>query len=260
MPELPEIAHTKAFLDATVLKKEIVGVEFPEKKLLQAPEKEFKKALFKKDFISTRQFGKYLFIEITGGNWLVLHFGMTGKFEYYRHDEHPKHSHLILDFKDSSHLAFVCPRKLGKIYLANGVEDFRQEHSLGQDALELSQEGFLQLLQKKKGSIKSALTDQHLIAGIGNVYADEILFQSKIHPKSKTEKLSEKQQKLLYKQIHKVLTTAIKNEGKRAELPSDYLTPHRKEGGDCPTCSGTIEMLKISGRSTYFCPFCQKER
>lgn len=260
MPELPEIAGYKAYVDATALNKEIAEIHFSETKLLQASGADFKKALLKKQFTGTKQLGKYLFLETNGEKCLVFHFGMTGKFEYYQHEENPTYSQMIIIFKDASRLAFLCRRKLGKIFLAESVDDFRKEQGLGKHVLDLNGKEFEEIFQKKKGSIKTAITDQHLIAGIGNVYADEILFQSNMHPKTKTEKLSEKERKKLFEEINSVLKTAIKLEGNRAEFPSHYLIPHREKGGKCPVCSGEIEMIKVSGRSTFFCPKCQKEK
>ncbi|GHA43706.1 formamidopyrimidine-DNA glycosylase [Salinimicrobium marinum] len=260
MPELPEIALSKKYIDSTSLHDKIVKVEFPQKSLLHNPEKDFHNALMGKKFRETRQLGKYLFLKIEEGSWLVFHFGMTGKLEYYSNQEAPKYTHMIISFDNDYHLAFVCRRKLGKIYLAAGVEEFREEKSFGKDALDLTREEFVELLQQKKGSIKGAITDQHVISGIGNVYADEILYQCEIHPKTKTEKLSEKERETLYRETQTVLKTAINNEGRRSQLPENYLTPHRKEGADCPKCSGKVEMIKVSGRSTYFCPDCQKEK
>lgn len=260
MPELPEIALSKKYIDSTALDHKIVKVKFPQKSLLQNPEKDFKNALTGNKFRETRQLGKYLFLKIEKNSWLVFHFGMTGKLEYYTNQEPPKFTHMIISFDNGYHLAFVCRRKLGKIYLTKGVEEFRSEKSLGKDALELKKEEMQQLLQEKKGSIKAALTDQHVISGIGNVYADEILYQCEIHPKSKVERLSEDERAAVYKKMQTVLKTAINNEGRRSDLPDSYLTPHRKEGADCPKCSGKVEMIKVSGRSTYFCPQCQKEK
>ncbi|WP_198537016.1 Fpg/Nei family DNA glycosylase [Salegentibacter sediminis] len=260
MPELPEITNFKSFLTETVLDKEIIEVEFPETKLLQASTTDFKKALLNNKFTGAQQLGKYLFLRTNKKKSLVFHFGMTGKFEVYQHNETPKHTHLLIRFRDSSHLAFVCVRKLGKIYLADGLEEFRKEQGLGKHALDLEEDEFQEIVQEKKGGVKSALTDQHFISGIGNVYADEILFQSEVHPKTRVEKLSEKEIKRLFDQMHEVLNTAIKKEGERSEFPSNYLSRSRKEGADCPKCSGKISMIKVSGRSTYFCPKCQKEK
>lgn len=259
MPELPEITLFKKYLDSTALHKKITKLSFPDTTLLQAPKSHFEKALLGKELEESKRLGKYLMIKISGGEWLIFHFGMTGELEYYQNQEIPKYTKMLLSFDNGYHLAYTCRRKLGKIYLAGGFEAFRKEHSLGIDALELSEKQFLELLEDKGGSIKGALTDQHLLSGIGNVYSDEMLYQCEIHPKSKTEKLSEAQKRQLYKQMKKVLKMAIDKEGERSEFPEDYLISHRKEGEECPKCRGKIKKIKVSGRSTYFCPSCQKE-
>lgn len=260
MPELPEIELTKRYVDSTSLKKKIVKVDFPSTSLLQSPKTNFEKALKGNKFEKTERLGKYLFLKCGKDSWLGLHFGMTGKLEYYQNQEPPKYSNMILTFEDDYMLAYVCRRKLGKIYLTESVEKFKEEHDLAKDALDFSEQDFLELLEQKRGSIKAALTDQHAIAGIGNVYSDEMLYQVGIHPKTKTDKLTEKEKKDLFKQINKVLGTAIKIGGKRAKFPSDYLIKNRKEGADCPNCKGKVEKIKVSGRSTYFCPACQEEK
>lgn len=259
MPELPEIALFKKYLDATALHKEIVKLSFPDDSLLQAPKSHFEEALKGKKLEETKRLGKYLFIRVSGGNWLVFHFGMTGKLEYYQNQDSPKYTKMLLSFENGYHLSYSCRRKLGRIYLAQGLEEFQKEHSLGPDALELTQKQFLKLLENKGGSVKGALTDQHLLSGIGNVYADEMLYHSGIHPKTKTDKISEAEKKDLYKKMKEVLKMAIKKDGERSDFPSDYLISHRKEGEDCPKCDGKIKKIKVAGRSTYFCPACQKE-
>lgn len=260
MPELPEIALTREYVNSTVLNKKILDVDFPSKSLLQSSETEIKKALKGQKILKSERLGKYLFLNAGKNSWLVLHFGMTGKLEYYQNQEAPKYSQMIFSFEDNSFLSFVCRRKLGKIYLAKSVEEFKEEHSLGKDALDFSREDFEELLNAKKGSIKATLTDQHSIAGIGNVYSDEILYQVKVHPKSKAEKLTGNEKKDLFEQIEKVLELAIEKGGKRSEFPSNFLINHRKEGADCPNCKGKVKQIKVSGRSTYFCPSCQKEK
>lgn len=258
MPELPEIELNKKYVDATSLKKKIVEVDFPSTSLLQSSKTDFEKALKGKEFEKTERLGKYLFLKCGKNSWLVLHFGMTGKLEYYQNQEPPKYTNMLLTFDDDYRLAFICRRKLGKIYLTESVEKFKEAHDLAKDAFDFSEEDFLNLLKPKTGSIKGVLMDQHAIAGIGNVYADEMLYQSRIHPKTKADKLTEKEQKDLFKQIEKVLKTAIKVGGKRSEFPSDYLIKSRKDGADCPNCKGKVMQIKVSGRSTYFCPSCQQ--
>lgn len=259
MPELPEIELTKQYVDSTSLKKKIVKVDFPSTSLLQSPKAQFEKALKGNKIEKTERLGKYLFLKC-GEAWLVLHFGMTGKVEYYQNQEPPKYSHMILTFEDDYKLAYSCKRKLGKLYLTESVEKFKEEHDLGNDALDFSEKEIFELLEKKTGAIKGVLMDQHAIAGIGNVYTDEMLYQVGIHPKSKANKLSEKEKKALFKQIEKVLNTAIKVGGKRSEFPDHYMIKHRKEGDECPNGKGKVEMIKVSGRSTYFCPSSQEEK
>ena len=260
MPELPEIALYKNYLDETALNKKIVKLEIIFSGGLRAPEADFKKSLKNEKFLESTRLGKYLYVKTSGKKHLVFHFGMTGKLEAFRNQDPPKYSQVVFTFEEDSHLAYVCRRKLGKIFLTESLEIFKEEHELGDDALQLSEKEFLSLLDGKTGSIKGALTDQHLLAGIGNVYSDEMLYQVGIHPKTKTNALSEKEKKQLYKAMKKVLQLAIEKEGIRKEFPKSYLIRHREDGADCPKCSGKIKKIKVSGRSTYFCPSCQEEK
>jgi formamidopyrimidine-DNA glycosylase len=102
--------------------------------------------------------------------------------------------------------------------------------------------------------------NQSALCGIGNVYADEILFQACIHPRQKASELTEKQQGELYKQMDKVLKTAIKNQADISQMPDNFLLPKRKEGEKCPRGKGKVEKIKISGRSGYYCPDCQEKQ
>ena len=260
MPELPEVSYSKKYVDATVLHKKISELKFSDDLILEASKKELKSALVNHEFTGTVRHGKYLFLEITSGKSLVLHFGMTGHLEYAHHGEAPDYAYFTITFTDASKLFFICPRKLARVYLTESVDQFKKDHDLGPDALDLSQEDFQQLTKGKRGSIKGLLMNQKAIAGLGNLYADEVLFQSKVHPKSKVSALSEKEVKTIHKQIGKVLERVTKSKIQDTALPSNYLTRHRKAGTDCPKCGGKVKMEKVSGRSSYFCPACQKEK
>lgn len=260
MPELPEITLFRNYVTETSLKKTIKKIEFPETSLLQAPAEDFKKTLVGKQFTTAERLGKYLGISTTDDASLIFHFGMTGKLEYYSNQDPPKYSKMILYFDDDYRLAFTCRRKLGKIYLAKDLNSFQKENELGPDALEISEKQFLELLEEKTGSIKAVLTDQHVISGIGNVYSDEMLYQCKIHPKAKTNDISTSDKKKLYKKMKQVLETAIKKEGVRKDFPKTWMIQHREDGTDCPKCNGKVKKIKVGGRSTYFCPSCQKEQ
>lgn len=258
MPELPEVAYQKIYVDSTSLHKKIVEVEFGADKIFQSPKKEFKERLLSNEFVSSHQIGKYLLMELKEKGWLVIHFGMTGKMDYFNHDEVQKHAQLTVRFEDGSKLSFICPRKFGKLFLTGSIEEFREEQNLGPHATDLSEKDFIKLFEKKKGSVKTALMDQSFIAGLGNLYVDELLFHSGIHPKSKAEKLSEKDLSRMYKYMVEVLDTVTKSKTEGTKLPDTYLRPHRNDGEDCPNGKGKIEMIKVGGRSTYFCPDCQE--
>lgn len=260
MPELPEVAYQKKYADATILHKKIVKVETGDKKIYQSDKSEFEKVLQNNQFTSSERLGKYLFLNLEKQGCLVVHFGMTGKLVYYQHNEIPKYAQLTLTFQDHSRLSFTCPRKFGKLYLAESLAQFQKENNLGIDALALKKEMFLEILKAKTGSIKGLLMNQKLIAGIGNLYADEVLFQSKVHPATRVNKLSTKEKTEIFKNIVEVLEVVKKARMEGKKLPESYLTSVRKKGAACPRNKGKIEQIKISGRTTYFCPACQKEK
>lgn len=260
MPELPEVTYQKMYVDSTSLHKKIVNVELGADKIFQSPKKEFRETLLQNEFSETHQIGKYLLIGLKQKGMLVIHFGMTGKMDYFNHDEIHKHAQLTLSFEDGSKLSFICPRKFGKLFLTDGLEQFRKQQKLGPHATDITQQDFINLFEKKKGVIKSALMDQSFIAGLGNLYVDEMLFQSGIHPKSKAENLSKKELSLMYEKMVEILDRVTKSKTEGIKIPDSYLRPHRNEGENCPNGKGKIEMIKVGGRSTYFCASCQKKK
>lgn len=260
MPELPEVAYQKKYADATVLHKKIVKVETGDKKIFQSAKSEFEEMLRGNQFTGTERLGKYLFLNLEKDGVLVVHFGMTGKLEYYQHEEIPKYAQLTLTFEDHSRVSFTCPRKFGKLYLAESLAAFQKKNNIGIDALALKKDEFFEILEAKTGTIKALLMNQQLIAGIGNLYADEVLFQAKIHPTTKVNHLSEKEKASTYKNIEKVLKVVKEAREEGQKLPKTYITGFRKKGADCPRNNGKIEQTKVSGRTTYFCPNCQVEK
>lgn len=191
----------------------------------------------------------------------MLHFGMTGFLKYFKNaEEAPGHIRLLIDFENGFHLAYDCRRKLGLIDLTDDYEQFIKQKELGIDPLRenLDFALFKRIIQDKKGSVKSCLMDQQLIAGIGNSYSDEILFQSKIHPKSSINKLNETQLQTIFSKMKEVIETAIEKQVDPAQFPKSYLLPNRNPDESCPVCDSKIIKSKISGRSSYFCTEHQK--
>lgn len=260
MPELPEVAYQKIYVDSTSLHQKIVKVDLGADKIFQAPKKDFEEVLLNNEFVSTHQIGKYLFLQLKNKGLLVIHFGMTGKMDYFQHDEVQKHAQLTMSFQNGAKLSFICSRKFGKLFLTDSIEEFRKAKDLGPHATEINKSDFKKLFEGKRGSVKTALMDQSFIAGLGNLYVDELLYHSGIHPKSKTENLSRTDLDKMYKNMIEVLDTVTKSKTEGTSLPKSYLRSHRTEGADCPTGNGKIKMIKVGGRSTYFCPECQTEK
>ncbi len=259
MPELPDVEKYKKYLDQNVLHKKITKVQTDDSRIIKAPKNSLK-SLEGHEFKGSKRIGKYLFLETDNKKTIVMHFGMTGDIKYYDHGEQtPKNSRIIFAFNDHHDLAFVNPRKLGKLDITNSIEEYREKKELGEDALTLSEKDFINILDNKTGGIKAFLMDQKNLSGLGNVYTDEILFQARIHPSTKVNNISGKQKKDLYYKMMDVLQTAIKHDADPAKFPDHYLTAHRKNKDKCPDCEGEVEKVTVAGRSTYFCPSCQQE-
>jgi formamidopyrimidine-DNA glycosylase len=258
MPELPDVEVLRRYLQSTALHHEITDVDLRAEALLEETQPErLSGALVGQQFESTRRHGKYLFVALDGGDWLVLHFGMTGDLKYFKDpDQDPEYDRLLLQFANGYHLAYIAPRKLGEADVIDKPEDLIQDRGLGPDVKDpdFTLETFKQLLGSRRGMIKTALMDQQLMAGIGNVYSDEILFQARIHPRTKVKDLDGQKLEELYQTMNGVLDTAIDCQAIPGRLPDSYLTPQHHQGGVCPLCGETVQRVKVGGRSAYYCP------
>jgi formamidopyrimidine-DNA glycosylase len=265
MPELPDVELYRRYLDEHALGQTIAAVAVNDARILaDLPADAFVARLTGNRFESSRRYGKHLLVRLRRDGWLTLHFGMTGSLAYFREGgDDPPYDRVRFDFAGGRHLAYVNRRMLGRVGLADDADEFIRAEELGPDALDpaFDLEAFNQAIEGRRRDVKSVLMDQSLIAGIGNIYADEILFQARLHPKAAVAALSNRQRADLFRQIKAVLRTAIEC-GAGAEqflerLPADYLLPHRDKGGKCPRCGADIATLKGGGRTSYFCPRCQ---
>lgn len=262
MPELPDVEARKRYVDSTALHKKISSFELTAPRLLQGINPTgFSSSITDRTLEDTARHGKYLFILLDSGKYLVLHFGMTGDLSYFKDEsDTPEYTYLRLDFANGYHLAYTAPRKLGRIGLTDSLEGFIEENSLGPDALGISKDEFEELFTKGSGTVKSAFMNQKKIAGVGNIYTDEILFQAKVHPRTEKKALDSGEIDLLYNTMLDVLTTSIERHAEVPKLPEGYLIPHRAEEASCPRCGGPVERTEVNGRGTYFCPNCQKQK
>lgn len=284
MPELPEVETTVLGLRKKVLSRTFIDVWTDFEKLIKKPSfKEFKKEIEGKKIKDVCRKGKNIVFELSGGYYLLIHQKMTGHLLYGKwekkkdewnplkkgpmEDKMNSYIHLIF-FLDKGMLALSDLRKFAKIKLFKKGGLDRELKNLGPDALKISFEKFKEIIKSKKGKIKQVLMNQELIAGIGNIYSDEALFRARINPFKESLKLTEKELKDLYNNIREVLKKGIETGG---ESISDYRNVegekgkfdifrkvYRRKGEECYICKTKIQRKKIGGRSTHFCPNCQK--
>ena len=258
MPELQEVETFKRYLDKTSLKQVIKEIQVSDNRILSTEQAHLRKALKGKQFESSIRHGKYLLVFLNP-QFLVMHFGMSGDLKYYNNkDEPPKFSKVIFQFDNGFNLAYISIRMFGKLSIVNSFEEFIEEKKLGPDAYKMSFEEFQEALHGRSAIAKNALLNQSFIAGVGNIYSDEILFRTKIHPKTNINSLSDNKVKELYMNIIDVLVYGIKKKGDLSTYPSKFLIPHRKKEEKCPICNTDISRFEISGRHGFFCPSCQK--
>lgn len=263
MPELPDVEEFKKYVDSTSLHKNIKKAKVKDTQVLEKiSAKKLEKELEENKLTSTHRHGKYLFIKLSSGKYLLMHFGMTGKLKYFKdQNEEPEHTRLLLSFKNGYYLAYDNQRKLGKLNLVENLDEYLKNKKLGPDVLnsDFDFNKFKQSAKGKKSMIKSFLMNQKIMSGIGNIYSDEILFQAKIHPKTKVNALDKNRLKKLFNIIKDVMQRSIDSRADPDKLPNSFIIPHRKKREKCPRCGGKIDKITVSGRSAYYCPNCQKK-
>lgn len=263
MPELPDVENYRRYLTDHGLKREIADVGIGSAKVLDhISGKDLAAALKGRRMVEARRHGKHILASLDDGQWLHFHFGMTGFFAAFDDpNTDSAHDRLRFDFADGGHLAFDNQRLFGRVGLAQDPADFIEEKELGPDALAIDADSFIAAFKDKRGQVKAALMDQSLLAGIGNIYSDEILYDAKRHPKTPVPDLDEDALETLYKSMRRVLEMAIERgagfEGVEQRVPDTWLLPHRQDGESCRRCGGTIRSIKIQSRTAYYCPDCQ---
>jgi len=260
MPELPDVEMQKRYLEATSLHQRIVGVAVRSPDILEnVSSRKVGAELEGRSLETSRRHGKYLFAGLDSGVWLMLHFGMDGGLAYLaKEDQEPPYSRMLVRFEDGGRLAYVSVRKLGRVGIVRSVEQFIGEKALGPDALDLDSSAFRNALGRTRAMVKAAFLDQHVVAGIGNICADEILFQARIHPRRPIGDLVGGELTRLFRATKHVLETAIELDADSRRFPESWFISHRYPGARCPRCGAETARTRISNRTTYYCPACQR--
>ena len=269
MPELAEVETVRNVLKKKILKKKIQNIDIIYGKIIENPLPEFKDKLNGEEFIDIQRKGKYLIFE-TKENYLISHLRMEGKY-FLKSKKEPimKHEHVIFDLGDIT-LRYHDTRKFGRMKLIdkNELDSFFKD--IGPDANSMPDKNYLyQKINKKNIPLKSLLLDQSILAGLGNIYADEVLFASKLSPFQKGCETSLEECQSIINNSKEILDKAIEYKGTtiRSYTSSlgvygeyqNFLKVHTKNSQKCE-CGNIIQKAKIGGRSTYYCPNCQKAK
>jgi formamidopyrimidine-DNA glycosylase len=221
----------------------------------------FVRGLQGRKMVNAERRGKYLIVTLDNGHYLILHFGMGGDLHLYRAEsDQPAFTRIdfILDGKDR--LAFTCPRKICRVMLVNDINKVPALRDMGPEPLgtHFSLSYLQQLLERSpRRLIKPLLMDQTRIAGVGNIYADEILFESGVLPYRRCSTLSKDEIKRIHRETRRVLRRAL-GTAVEEEFPRNFLVSRNSDGPGCTRCGGSIERETIGGLTAYFCPRCQE--
>jgi formamidopyrimidine-DNA glycosylase len=278
MPELPEVEVMRRDLEREVVGKKIKAVEVTGTRSVRRHKnrKEFITILTGRKITAVQRRGKYLIVKLDGNDALIVHLGMSGQLLRAKtaREKAPKHTHVAITFTQGGLLRFVDPRTFGEMFVAPYDEIDQQVDELahlGLDPLEtaLSWDLFGRMLAEKKTKLKPLLMDQKFIAGIGNVYSDEILFEAGLKWERQSDSLSQQEVRRLYRAITETLNGAVKYRGSSLAdeqyvdlfgKPGEYQQHHQvygREGEACVRCRRPIQRARYSNRSTFYCDACQ---
>jgi formamidopyrimidine-DNA glycosylase len=278
MPELPEVETIRRDLEKEVVGRRIKEVDVKGKRSVRRHRTttEFKKALEGRKVSSIRRAGKYLLLALDDDNVLVVHLGMSGQLLRAKGPKEPmeRHTHVVITFTQGGQLRFVDPRTFGEMFVtaAGELESQVPELShLGFDPIDsvMSWTRFGQLLASRHVGLKTLLMDQKFVAGIGNIYSDEILFAAGLRYDRYSDSLSSQEIRRLYRSMVETLSEAVKYRGSSLADEQyrdlygevgDYQGQHQvydREGQACRRCRNAIVRVKLNGRSAFLCDHCQ---
>ena len=275
MPELPEIETYMRQFNKSVKGRKVVDVKLLWDGAVRHPKpRTFVRRLKGQTLGEAERRGKFLIIPLESGDTLVIHFGMTGVLHYLPpEEERSPHTRAIFRLDDGKELRYVDIRKRGGLYLVKG-RDFSKIPELQNIGVEPLSDDFSLgalrgMLEGRRQQLKPFLMRQDVIAGIGNIYSNEILWEAKLHPLRNTADLTDAEVRRLHRAIRKVLREGVELQGCSIEefldlygRPGRYeerLRVYQREGQPCPRCGAKIVRIVVGGRGTYYCPKCQPE-
>jgi formamidopyrimidine-DNA glycosylase len=262
MPELPEVENQLIYFRRVALGQCVERVVITAPGMIKTSSaRSFANNLRGRCFVDARRRGKYLIITLDDNRLLILHFGMGGDLSFYESpDDRPAFTRMEFMLAGGKRLAFTCPRKICRVLLVDDLVEVPALHEMGPEphGKQFSFAYLERLIEESAmRQIKPLLMDQKKIAGVGNIYADEILFEAHVRPDRRAAMLSTEEIKRIHRETRRVLRRAIRTGGDE-EFPSDFLVSRSGRGARCKVCGQHIEKKKIGGRTAYFCPHCQE--
>ena len=277
MPELPEVEVVRRDLDDVLRGRTLVGVEIGrDRSVRRAPSPAaFVDAVRGRDVVGTRRVGKFLVVEIDGPDAIVIHLGMSGQLRVAASSDEPRvpHTHVVWLLDDGREVRYVDPRTFGHMFVSPVQDGARPDGltHLGPDALlELhTPDDLARLLSGRRVAVKPRLMDQQAVAGLGNIYSDEILFRAGVRSTRASGSITESEVASIHAACREVLLEAVEARGSSladAQYVDLYGRPgrfqlahavHARAGEPCPRCSASIARQRIGGRFGYWCPRCQ---
>ena len=274
MPELPEVETIVRGLTKFAVDTRITSIQINLTKVINVSPSRFKEYTLNATIKSARRRAKIIIIDLSNGYSLGIHLKMAGRLLYLKKNSPiVKHTHVIVHLDNGYDLRFWDMRQFGyvRVFPTKDTEKALKLDEFGPEPLEkvFTLDKFREMLKSRPNTrIKPLLMDQGFISGIGNLYADEILFYARIHPLRRINTLKEQEIKKIFNGIKEILADAIKKKGSSVDLYVDiegkagtyanYLKAYSREGEKCFGCKGLVTRIKIGSRSAYFCPKCQK--
>ena len=272
MPEIAEVETVRNTLKKKILQKKMKEVKILYEKMITSDIEEFKKCITNNTFVDIKRRGKWLLFELEN-HYILSHLRMEGKY-FLKEEKDPieKHEHVIFTFFDGTDMRYHDTRKFGRMYLIKKEELLTNEDMKKQGVepgeKELTKEYLMKKWKDKNVCIKTLLLDQSIISGLGNIYVNEVLFAAKINPFKKGKLITKKEAERIVESVNTIIKRAIELGGTTIKSYTSSLgitgkfqqelMVHKRRREKCKICNTYIICEKLGGRSTYYCPNCQK--
>jgi formamidopyrimidine-DNA glycosylase len=271
VPELPEVETVVRDLRPLLVGRSFATIAVSRKALRRKWSRAWEWQLLGKRVQAIERRGKWILLDL-GTPWLLVHLGMTGQFTV-ANGPRETHTHVVFTLDDDNELRFRDVRRFGSVTVHPDratLDAFFASSGLGPEPFDCDPVHWRQALQATRRNLKAILLDQTIIAGVGNIYADESLFEARLHPTLSGQELNAKQQKALRQAIVSVLTRAIERRGSsirdyiggsglKGQMQDEFRV-YGRTSEPCLCCETPIEKITLAGRSTHFCPKCQRKR